>query len=101
MVEKGPGPPLNCQFRKSLLGEDRRIPVNKKALKLLETAQFVVDAQGNKKAVLLDYKLWEQLLSFLEDWLDAEEIRRLRESGEETVPWEAAKEELRREGIDV
>ncbi len=71
------------------------------ALEILQTAEFVVDAHGNKKAVLLDYKVWEELLTLLEDWGDAEEIRRLREAGEETMPWEQAKAELRAEGIDV
>ena len=37
----------------------------------------------------------------LEDLEDAEEIRRLREASEETLSWESAKAELRREGIDV
>lgn len=67
----------------------------------LQTAEFVVDAQGNKRAVLLDYKVWEELLTLLEDLEDAEEIRRLREAGEEAIPWEQAKIALRAEGIDV
>lgn len=71
------------------------------AVEMLQTAEFVVDAQGNKKAILLDYEIWEELLTLLEDWEDVEEIRRLREAGEETVPWAQAKTELRNEGIDV
>ncbi|MGQ9585874.1 MAG: hypothetical protein ACUVXG_10805 [Anaerolineae bacterium] len=70
-------------------------------IELLQTAEFVVDAHGNKKAALLDYRVWEELLTALEDWEDAEEIRRLREAGEEAIPWEQAKAELRVEGIDV
>ncbi|RME46869.1 MAG: hypothetical protein D6796_08450 [Caldilineae bacterium] len=65
---------------------------------MLQTAEFVVDAQGNKKAILLDYKIWEELLTLLEDWEDAEEIRRLREAGEETIPWEQAKAMLQDAG---
>ncbi len=72
-----------------------------KVLEMLQKAEFVVDAQGKKKAVLLDYQVWEALLALLEDWEDAEEIRRLREAGEEAIPWEQAKAELRAEGIDV
>ncbi len=68
---------------------------------LLQTAQFLVDTNGNKKAVVLDYVLWEELLTLLEDLEDADEIRRLREAGEEPIPWEQAKAELRGEGIDV
>lgn len=64
-------------------------------LESLQTVQFLVDAAGNKRAVVLDYPLWEQLLTLLEDLEDAEEIRRLREAGEEAVPWEEAKLELR------
>jgi len=61
------------------------------AIEMLQTAEFVVDAHGNKRAVLLDYKVWDELLTLLEDWEDAEEIRRLREAGEETIPWEQVK----------
>lgn len=53
------------------------------------------------EAVVFDYSVWEELLTLLEDLEDAEEIRRLRESGEESIPWEQAKAELRSEGIDV
>lgn len=64
---------------------------------VLQQAQFLVDAEGNRKAVVFDYNVWEELLTFLEDWEDAEEIHRLREAGEtkEALPWEQAKEELR------
>ena len=72
-----------------------------RALEMLRTAEFVVDSHGKKRSVLLDYKVWEELLTLLEDWEDAEEIRRLREMGEEAIPWEQAKAELRAEGIDV
>ena len=68
---------------------------------LLQTAQFLVDTAGNKKAVVLDYTIWEDLLALLEDLEDAEEIRCLRAAGEEAVPWKQAKAELRSEGIDV
>jgi hypothetical protein len=68
---------------------------------LLQTAQFLVDAEGNKKSVVLDYTLWEELLTWLEDLEDAEEIQRLREAGEQAIPWEQAKAELRNEGMDV
>ncbi len=68
---------------------------------LLETAQFIVDTDGTKKAVLFDYILWEKLLTWFEDIEDAEEIRRLRESDEEIIPWDTAKEELRANGKDV
>jgi len=70
---------------------------------VLQQAQFLVDTEGSKKAVVFDYSLWEELLTLLEDLEDAEEIRRLREAGEgeEALPWEQAKEELRRQGVDV
>ncbi len=70
-------------------------------VEMLQTAEFVTDAQGNRKAVLLDYQVWERLLVLLEEWEDAEEIRRLREADEEVLSWEDAKTELRAEGIDV
>lgn len=51
--------------------------------------------------MVLDYAVWEELLSLLEDSEDADEVRRLREAGEEAIPWEKAKTELRTEGVDV
>jgi hypothetical protein len=36
-------------------------------------AQFVVDAQGNKKAVLLDLAVWEEILSLLQE-LEQDEV---------------------------
>ena len=35
---------------------------------ILQNIQFVVDVGGDKKAVLLDYSLWEELLTQLETW---------------------------------
>jgi hypothetical protein len=70
-------------------------------VELLRNVEFLVDANGNKKAVLLDYKVWEELLTELEGMEDAEEIERLREAGEEAIAWEQAKQELRADGIDV
>ena len=67
-------------------------------MELLQTAQFLVDADGNKKSVVLDYTLWEEFLTLLEDLEDAEEIQRLREAGEQAIPWEQAKAELHNEG---
>ena len=75
--------------------------VNMSVIELLYKAQFVVDASGNRKAVLLDYTVWEELLTLLEDWEDSDEIRRLREAGEQAISWEEAKAELRTEGVDV
>ncbi len=67
----------------------------------LQTAQFVVDANGIRKAVVLEFALWEELLLILEDAEDAEELNLLREFEEEVVSWEQAKAELRAEGVDV
>jgi hypothetical protein len=71
----------------------RRLPVS--VTEKLRAAQFVVDTDGTKRAVILDYALWEELLSLLEDAEDALEIDHLREAAEEAVPWEQAKAELR------
>jgi hypothetical protein len=68
---------------------------------LLQAVQYVVDHEGNKKAALLDYAVWEELLTVLEDLEDADEIQRLREAGEESMPWEQAKADLRDQGIHV
>ena len=69
---------------------------------LLRTAEFLVDAEGNKKAVVVSYALWEELLTLLEDLEDAAEMQELLGEGAgETLPWEEAKERLRAGGIDV
>jgi hypothetical protein len=68
---------------------------------LIEAARFVVDSEGQKKAVMLDYEHWQELLTLLEDLADLQEIDRIGISGEETIPWEQAKEELRAQGVDV
>jgi hypothetical protein len=68
---------------------------------LLRSVQFLVDANGNKKAVVLDYPVWEELLTQLEDLEDAQEIQRLREANEDVITWDQAKAELRSEGVDV
>ena len=69
--------------------------------KLLETAEFVVDVEGQKRAVMLDYSMWEDLVSHLEDSEDSAEIEASRNSGEEVVSWDEAKAELRSKGINV
>ena len=68
---------------------------------LSDAAEFVVDAQGRRKAVLLDYAVWKKLMDQIEDMEDSAEIEASRTSGEETVPWEEAKAELRAKGINV
>ena len=65
---------------------------------LIEKAQILVDSTGKKKAILLDYALWEELLEDLEDM---ETLDRVRGTGQEYVPWEEAKAELRADGIRV
>ena len=68
---------------------------------LLQNVQFIVDEQGRRKAAVLDYPVWEQILTILEDLEDAEELRQSRLEDEEIIPWEQAKAELRASGIDV
>ena len=68
---------------------------------LLQRAEFLVDAKGAKKAVVLDYAIWEELLTILEDLEDADEIHRLRKVGKEAIPWQQAKANLRAGGVNV
>lgn len=63
----------------------------------LQGVRFVVDAEGNRAATIIDYALWE----FLEVLEDAEETRRLREDDETPLNWEEAKTQLRADGADV
>ena len=37
---------------------------------LVESAQFLVDAGGNRKAVLLELTVWEELLNLLDELED-------------------------------
>jgi uncharacterized protein (DUF433 family) len=55
---------------------------------LLQGVQFLVDNDGQKKAAVLEYTIWEKLLTLLEDLEDAEAIQRVREAGEEYIPRE-------------
>lgn len=59
---------------------------------LLQTARFVVDGDGNKKAVMVDYDIWEELLTILEDWEDAQEIKQMRMLKDDAISWGQAKE---------
>jgi hypothetical protein len=68
---------------------------------LMQSAMFLSDSAGNTKGVLLNYGLWNQLLSLLEDIEDAEEIKDLKNKNEEVISWEEAKAQLRQDGIDV
>ena len=67
----------------------------------LQGVRFVVDAEGNRAAAIIDYALWEEFLEVLEDAEDAEEIRRLREDDETPLDWEEAKMQLRADGVEV
>ena len=69
-----------------------------KVSELKEMAQTVIDSDGNKRAILLDYDIWAELMEELEDM---EAIDEVRESGEGYIPWEQAVEELRKQGVDI
>ena len=68
---------------------------------LLQNAHFVVDSGGNRTAVVLDYKDWEELMTLLEDVEDYRELDHSLDSDEELIPWEQARAELRAKGVDV
>ena len=68
---------------------------------LIGTAEFVVNAEGEKKAVMLDFSVWEDLLNLLEDIEDSAETESIRASGEVPVSWGKVKAELRAGGIGV
>ncbi len=68
---------------------------------LIEKAEFLVDADGKKKSVLVNIEVWEELITLVEDLEDTAEIQDMREQDVEAVDWEQAKNELRAKGIDV
>jgi hypothetical protein len=55
---------------------------------ILESAQIVLDSQGNRTAIQLDWQMWEQLQSLLEDLEDAAEIAEARQEEDELFDWE-------------
>ena len=61
----------------------------------------VLDAStrvANPRTLEYSYAHWQE---FLDDLSDLQEIDRVRNSGEEIIPWEQAKEDLRGQGVDV
>ncbi|MBI5694495.1 MAG: hypothetical protein HZC51_01990 [Nitrospirae bacterium] len=54
--------------------------------------QFVVDAKGKKKSVLLSYKEYEELLELAQDSIDAKMIEEAKD--EPRVPWEQVKSKV-------
>lgn len=63
-----------------------------------EKARTVIDSSGKKRAILIDYEIWSELMEDLECM---EAIDLVRESGEEYIPWEQAVAALRAQGINV
>ena len=51
--------------------------------------------------MLLDYAVWKKLMDQIEDMEDSAEIEASRTSGEETVPCEQAKAELRVQRVSM
>ena len=75
--------------------------MNRSVRELLGNVELVVDKEGRRKAVLIDYSSWEELLDWIEAMEVSAEIEASRTSGEKTVPWEEAKAELHSKGIKV
>ena len=65
---------------------------------LKKKARTVIDSSGKKKAIIIDYEIWSDLIEDLE-YMEAIDL--VRESGEEYIPWEQAMEELRARGVNV
>ena len=65
---------------------------------LKEKARTVIDSSGKKRAALIDYEIWSELIEDL-DCMEA--IDQVRESNEKYIPLEQALENLRAQGIDV
>jgi len=68
-------------------------------MKLLENVRFVVDSHGKKAAVQLDLKVWNALLSYLEESEDRtlikENLSRVVSGPEKSraIPWDDAKKD--------
>jgi hypothetical protein len=61
---------------------------------ILEKVKFVINPGGKKTAVMVDMHLWEQIVTILEDFEDAEELKQARAVHEESIPWSEAKKDL-------
>ncbi len=62
---------------------------------LLKSARFVVGADGEKQAVILDVAVWEELVTLMEDLEDAEEMQQARQVDEDLVSWEQVQAEYK------
>jgi hypothetical protein len=54
---------------------------------IIESAQIVLDSQGNRMAIQLDWQMWEQLQALLEDLEDAAEIEVARQEEDDLFDW--------------
>lgn len=55
---------------------------------ILESAKIVLDRQGNRTAIQLDWKTWEKLQELLEDLEDMEQIEAARQEDDDLFDWE-------------
>ncbi len=62
---------------------------------LLKSARFVVGADGEKQAVILDVAVWEELVTMMEDLEDAEEMQQARQVDEDLISWEQVQAEYK------
>lgn len=69
---------------------------------LVKSAQFMVDADGTKRAVVLDMAVWEELLALLDDLTDTDEAvaayEEYRRDPSTVRPWSEVEAELLAEG---
>ena len=65
---------------------------------LVKSAQFMIDADGTKKAVVLDMAVWEELLTLLDYLTDtveaAEAYEEYRRDPSTARPWSEVEAEL-------
>ncbi|GAB4450470.1 MAG: hypothetical protein Kow0031_32970 [Anaerolineae bacterium] len=64
---------------------------------LLEQVQFVVNADGEQQAVLLNISTWREIvtrLQLLEDEEDAAELEAARSEDDDLIPWDQVKSDF-------
>ncbi len=61
---------------------------------ILNSVKFVIEPDGHQSAVVVEWDIWEQIVTLLEDAEDADEIKKARAVKEETIPWNIARKEL-------
>lgn len=60
--------------------------------------KFITDKNGDRKAVVMDMKDYENLMEFIDDLEDAYELFKAEREARKFIPYDAFREKLKKEG---